>query len=184
MIQVSSLTTLLVVVVLVSLAFTHAASHIDDLNLQSFDSYIEKGINGTLVEFYSPWCGACIHFGPTYDKVARQIQSTSKIKVARVDITKNSALGKRFHVMGVPALIFFIEGESHAYSFSNGSEPKHIVKYVMGGYKEKNTSMDPVRKRSSNLRKNMLKNIPDKQSILLRVRERLGKFRKQVASGE
>lgn len=155
---------------------------IDDLTLQSFDGYIsEWSANGTLVEFYSPWCGACIHFSPTYDKVAQQIQSTTKIKVARVDITQNSALGKRYRVMGVPTLIFFIGGSSYVYPFSNGRKPVDIVNYVVDGYKQTSVKEDPVLKSHGNIRKGKLKDSPDFNALMRKIHDRVGKIRKKHA---
>lgn len=169
-------------IILFSICFAATMALIDDLNVQSFDGYIgEWSANGTLVEFYSPWCGACIQFGPVYDKVAQQVQSTTKIKVARVDITQNSALGKRLRVMGVPTLIFFIEGSSYVYPFSNGRKPEDILNYVKEGYKLTSARNDQVLKSREKIRKSRLKNVPEFDSMLKEIHERTGRLRKKFA---
>jgi len=79
------------------------------LTSRNFDSSIRDG-NTWLVEFYSPWCGHCKRFAPTYESIAMEFHSSdSPIKVAKIDGTIERALTSRFSIKGYPTF-FLIKG--------------------------------------------------------------------------
>jgi len=63
-----------------------------------------------LVEFYSSWCGHCIHFAPTFKELANDVQEwSSVISVAAIDcaLEQNMPTCREYEVMGYPSIKFF-----------------------------------------------------------------------------
>lgn len=107
------------------------------LNARNFSSSIGDG-NVWLVEFYATWCTHCLAFAPTYSDLAREIHadSTLSIKVAKVDGADEQALVSRFDIHAFPSF-FVVDGWS-VYEFDEPRNKKNLLKFVKGGYKEKN----------------------------------------------
>ena len=56
------------------------------LNNTNFQSTICGSSRAWMVEFYSSWCGHCIHFAPTFKSLAEDVYSwRSVISVAAID---------------------------------------------------------------------------------------------------
>lgn len=64
-----------------------------ELTVHNFEKWItggEEGAPALLVEFYSPYCGACQEFAPTLNRLANDLSGDDPpIRVARFDITEN-----------------------------------------------------------------------------------------------
>mmetsp|Transcript_21818 Transcript_21818/g.31859 ORF Transcript_21818/g.31859 Transcript_21818/m.31859 type:complete len:226 (+) Transcript_21818:183-860(+) len=102
------------------------------LTSRNFDSSISDG-NSWLVEFYSPWCGHCKRFAPTYDSVATTLHQTTqnderKIMVAKVDGSKEKALASRFSVRGYPS--FFLVDGWDVYEFEGSRSKEAMIKFA------------------------------------------------------
>ena len=86
------------------------------------------------VEFYAPWCGHCKKLESIWEEVAVDLKD--KVNVAKVDVTANAALGKRFAIKGFPTIKFFAKGVM--YSYPAGKEwPRNrekLVEFASGGY--------------------------------------------------
>lgn len=78
----------------------------------NFDKFFETH-QTVLVEFYAPWCGHCKALAPEYEKAAKVLKSKrSPVSLAKVDATKETALGTKYDIKGYPMLKFFKDGLS------------------------------------------------------------------------
>ena len=62
------------------------------------------------VEFYSSWCGHCIHFAPTFKSLALDVYSWRGVMaVAAIDcaVEANMAVCREYEIMGYPTIKFF-----------------------------------------------------------------------------
>ena len=66
-----------------------------------------KGV--VLVDFFATWCGPCKALTPIVDKLSDEM--SGKVKIVKVDIDENSALATEYHVMSVPTMKLFKDGE-------------------------------------------------------------------------
>ena len=77
------------------------------------DSGFEKEItqsNGlSLVDFWAEWCGPCKILGPTIDELANQYAGS--VNVFKLDVDANPETPTRFHIRGIPTVLFFKDGK-------------------------------------------------------------------------
>lgn len=54
----------------------------------------------------APWCGPCISFGPTIEKVAEELD----IEVDKINVDLNPEKAVEFGIMSVPATVWWKDG--------------------------------------------------------------------------
>ena len=62
----------------------------------------------TIVCFHAIWCGPCRILTPTIEELARD---NSDVVVGKVNVDDSGAIASEYGIRGIPALIFFKEGE-------------------------------------------------------------------------
>eukprot|EP00092_Neocalanus_flemingeri_P007794 GFUD01008415.1.p1 GENE.GFUD01008415.1~~GFUD01008415.1.p1 ORF type:complete len:681 (-),score=161.46 GFUD01008415.1:240-2282(-) len=80
------------------------------LNSKNFQPNICSSSKAWVVEFYSSWCGHCIHFAPTFKEFATDVFAwRDVISVAAIDcaMEENMPTCREYEVMGYPILKFF-----------------------------------------------------------------------------
>lgn len=75
----------------------------------SFESEIVKGAGLTIVDFWAEWCGPCRQLGPTIDSLADEY--AGKVKVYKMNVDENPQTPTKFHVRGIPTVIFLKNGQ-------------------------------------------------------------------------
>jgi thioredoxin 1 len=108
----------------VTIAMWYLASHdgagagkIDESTLNvkhigslEFETEVEKAAAPTVVDFYATWCEPCRTLSPLLDEEAGAF--TNRIKFFKVNVDESASLARRFHVEGIPNLVFFKDGKA------------------------------------------------------------------------
>lgn len=105
------------------------------LDSRNFGKHLSDG-NIWLIEFYSPNCGHCVEFAPTYAEIARHYHGNAKqkIKVGKVNGEIERALVSRFAIYAFPSF-YVVDGWS-VYHFQQPRLKKFLMSFVEGGYKQ------------------------------------------------
>ncbi len=80
-----------------------------EVNDANFDEEVLRSEQPVLVDFWAVWCGPCKAIAPYLDGIAAAY--AGKIKVAKVNVDQNGAAPSRFGIRGIPALLFFKNGQ-------------------------------------------------------------------------
>jgi len=74
-----------------------------------FESEVLKSQQLCIVDFWAEWCGPCRILGPTIDSLASEY--TGKVKVFKMNVDENPDVPSRYHIRGIPTVIFFKGGQ-------------------------------------------------------------------------
>ena len=74
-----------------------------------FETEILNSDKLTLVDFWAAWCGPCRLVVPAVEKLAEHYHG--RLNVGMVNVDEEQELAARYHVMSIPTLIFFKDGE-------------------------------------------------------------------------
>ncbi|XP_063170706.1 protein disulfide-isomerase A2 [Candoia aspera] len=86
-----------------------------------------------LVEFYAPWSGHCQALAPEYAKAAAVLknETSSLVRLAKVDCTEEQALTAEFGIAGYPVLKLFRDGNrTHPMDFPGQRDAVGIVEWL------------------------------------------------------
>lgn len=86
-----------------------AGAGIIEVSDASFEKEVLQSEQPVLVDFWAAWCGPCKALAPAVDQVASEY--AGKLKVAKVDVDRNTATAMRFGIRGIPALLVFKGGK-------------------------------------------------------------------------
>jgi len=78
----------------------------DALGLQAL---IQAADRPVVVDFWAPWCGPCLSFAPTYQRVADQ--QKDHFIFAKVNTEKYPQASQTWQVRGIPTLVLFDKGQ-------------------------------------------------------------------------
>jgi thioredoxin 1 len=82
--------------------------HIITLNHRKFDKFIDK-YQVSVVDFWAAWCGPCKTLAPRIRQLSKMYKG--KVAFGKVNVDSERELAKRFHILGIPNLIFFSYSE-------------------------------------------------------------------------
>lgn len=64
----------------------------------------------TVVDFWAPWCGPCKMMDPIMERLEQTYGD--QIKFVRFNVDGNQDIAQRYHVMSVPSLVLFRDGQA------------------------------------------------------------------------
>jgi thioredoxin 1 len=78
------------------------------ITTENFDTEVLQAEEPVLVDFWAPWCGPCRVIGPAVEELATQY--AGKLKVGKLNVDDHPAIAQKYHITGIPALLFFKGG--------------------------------------------------------------------------
>ena len=94
---------------------------------KNYDEII-GGSSVALLDFTSAWCSTCKHLEGIIEELSRE--KNDRVLMAKVDISESPAVTQNFGVMGVPTVVFLLNGK-----------PVHHVTFTGAVSKEKISQM-------------------------------------------
>ena len=83
--------------------------HLVEISEISFDKEVLESDIPVLVDFFTPPCAPCKALIPVLERVARKFD---RMKVVKINAWNNQNLCARYNIVGVPALLFFKNGQN------------------------------------------------------------------------
>lgn len=103
--------------------------HVTD---ELFEETVMKSTLPTVVDFWAPWCGPCRMVAPALDKLAKEY--AGKLLIAKVNTDENSQWAGKFHVQGIPTMLFVAKGK--IIHRQVGALPEPILREVVTQFME------------------------------------------------
>jgi thioredoxin 1 len=75
------------------------------LTSANFDEKVGSGI--ALVDFWASWCGPCVRFAPTYERVS---EKHPDVTFAKVDTEAQQDLAIQFQISSIPTIMAIRDG--------------------------------------------------------------------------
>lgn len=74
----------------------------------SFDDFVNK-YDVSVIDCWAPWCGPCKMIAPIVEELAQEYEG--QIAFGKLNTDENQAISLRYHVMSIPTLLVFKDGE-------------------------------------------------------------------------
>lgn len=78
------------------------------LTEENFSAEVLESDIPVVVDFWAAWCGPCRLMNPIIDSLATTF--AGKAKLAKINIDEHGKIADSYHIMGVPTLLFFKDG--------------------------------------------------------------------------
>jgi len=75
----------------------------------SFQTEVVAGSQLSIVDFWAEWCGPCRALAPTVEQIAEEF--AGKLRVFKMNVDENPETPSKFHIRGIPTLLFFKGGQ-------------------------------------------------------------------------
>jgi len=78
-------------------------------NAYAFQEILDKN-EFVVVDFYANWCSPCASMHKVIDTLAQQ-KDLEHIVFVKVNVEEQKTLADRYHIRGLPTLMFFVDGQ-------------------------------------------------------------------------
>ncbi len=78
-----------------------------NINFTNWEQHVNQGL--ILLDFWAPWCSACIAQDKIYNEIAKMFPG--KLRIGKIDVSDNRVLANKFGVRNIPFLILFKDGK-------------------------------------------------------------------------
>ncbi|HUF64309.1 MAG TPA: thioredoxin [Verrucomicrobiales bacterium] len=85
-----------------------AGSGVITATAATFAAEVEQSDLPVIVDFWAPWCGPCQQLTPILEQIA--VEKEGEARVVKVNVDDHGDVAARFHVQGLPTLLFFVKG--------------------------------------------------------------------------
>jgi thioredoxin 1 len=75
----------------------------------TFDDVVLKADTPVLVDFWATWCRPCQMVAPILEDLTQEYEG--KLTIAKLDVDHNQQTASKFHVMSIPTMIVFKQGQ-------------------------------------------------------------------------
>ncbi len=75
----------------------------------TFDKVVFSSALPVLVDCWAPWCGPCRAIAPVLDELS--IKYSGKLKIAKLNLDENPAIGSRYSITSVPTMLLIKNGQ-------------------------------------------------------------------------
>lgn len=80
-----------------------------DVTQATFKNEVIESDTPVLVDFWAEWCGPCKKLSPVLDEIADEMGD--QVKVAKVNVDDERALGMMYQIMSIPTVLLFKNGQ-------------------------------------------------------------------------
>ncbi len=78
-----------------------------NINFVNWEQHVNTGL--ILLDFWAPWCTACIAQDKIYDEIASMFPDS--LQIGKIDVNDNRVLSDKFGVRNIPFLILMKDGK-------------------------------------------------------------------------
>ncbi|HAR41763.1 MAG TPA: thioredoxin [Bdellovibrionales bacterium] len=89
----------------------------------NFEAEVLQSQQLVIIDFWAEWCGPCRMLGPTVAEIADEF--AGRMKVFKMNVDENPNTPSRFHIRGIPTILFFKNGA--AVDQLVGNHPKATI---------------------------------------------------------
>ena len=78
------------------------------MDRNAFDQHVKGGPGVAVVDFWAPWCGPCMMFGPVFEQYADEVDG--QVVAGKVNTDDFQDLALEYDVQMIPTVIVFKDG--------------------------------------------------------------------------
>ena len=82
---------------------------VSDISDADFEKKVIVSKKPVLLDFWAPWCVPCKMVAPIVEKLSKKYDG--KMEFYKINIDENPRTPARYHVMSIPSLMLFKNGE-------------------------------------------------------------------------